>query len=715
MLKANVSKNLTTKNLKGCKTQIALTIVIILISSFFANLVSTEFGRIKNETITIDMRGASLGGIMYYPAGTSSSDKLPTVVIVHGANSNKLAVRNWAEEIARRGYVAVDMDAYGNGLSEQPPADENGGGIENYSNLKTPAGIIDMLNYLRSVSFVDSTRLALVGHSLGSRRVDAATVMDCGYFSLNDILINILYDQFGISFTEDEIYLNADKVADEKLDESSLAYYKKLRQEAIDHYYTRVKTSVMVGGKAIQTTPKGFVNVAGFEVQRSVQANIALINGKYDTTYNTYNSYPETREAWYTGEKDVISDTWYIFDDQAKKSITQGMLYDEPLTSNVKLEEAINEKSVWIYSMAGEETHAGNLISGTTCSSILQVLQQTLNYNNGELTDPDTKPINVKNLIFWYREILNFIALLAMFYLPVCLGAYFLHTEYFVNCISALPTISKENTGSDFSKKRYYIISIICATLSFFGVMYVNVNGEAIIKPSGFFPLARGQGNTFTWILICDAIAIFSLIITAYFNKRETGKTNLKNLYCIKFVNACKCILLGLVLLAFNYFMASLIKYLFNQYFVFWVYPFADMKIEYWLIFLRYFIVFFPLMFILGMNVNISIRSDISEAKDTAITVFVNSIGIWACCLVNYISFMYFFNGKLFSSFQNSYPMIFLVPLMTYIHRKLYKITGNVWLGTTVITALMVWQMVSTFGTEHYYVGQNILSIVMGF
>lgn len=701
---------ITFKTLIGCKRTTALLICTILLFSFLASLLSSNFGKVKIEEVTIDQRGASLDGLMYYPAGTSDADRLPAVVVVHGANSSKLAVRSWSEEIARRGYVVVALDAYGNGLSEQPPADENGGGEENYSNLNTPAGILDMVDYLRGVSFVDNTKIAIVGHSLGSRRCDAAAYMDCGYLTLNDQLINILCERFSLSFQPEEIYQDATSLAKEKLSQESFIRYEILKAEIEENFNSRINTVIMVGGKAIKTTPKQTVTVAGYEVQRSLQANVAIINGRYDTTYTNYNTYPETREAWYTGEEDVIPETWYILDDETQTSTTHGTLFDASLTDDAALERGFANRDVWLYSKAGEETHSANLLSTVTTSAILQVLAQSFNYNNGSL---DTAvPINVHDLHYWYREICNLIAMLAMFLLPISVGGLLLNTEFFSCCRKKKESIIL--CGNDFNKPMYYIVSAICAVLSFLGVMYVNVNGEAIMKCSDFFPLARGQGNTFTWLLICDLIAVLSIIITCIHRKKETGHCGITALFTNKVSVILKTILLGLILFLVNYGMSAVIKYLFNQYFAFWIYPFAEMKMEYWPIFLRYFIVLFPIMFILGLNVNLSVRTDISEAKDTAMTVFLNSIGIWACCLVNFIGFKFFFNGTLFSSFQNSYPMLFTIPLMTYMHRKLYKSTGSIWLGTAVITALLVWQMASTFGVEHWYIGQSLLSIIGG-
>ena len=48
-------------------------------------------------------------------------------------------------------------------------------------------------------------------------RSSSAAIADCGYYTLNDRLINILYDVFGQSFTADEITQDANQLAAERL------------------------------------------------------------------------------------------------------------------------------------------------------------------------------------------------------------------------------------------------------------------------------------------------------------------------------------------------------------------------------------------------------------------------------------------------------------------------------------------------------------------
>ena len=50
-----------------------------------------------------------------------------------------------------------------------------------------------------------------------------------------------------------------------------------------------------------------------------------------------------------------------------------------------------------------------------------------------------------------------------------------------------------------------------------------------------------------------------------------------------------------------------------------------------------------------------------------------------------------------------------MLPLTTYLSRKLYKLTGNVWLGTILITLLVSWGTVSSMG-YNTYIEQSVWS-----
>ena len=118
-------------------------------------------------------------------------------------------MRSFAEELAKRDYVVLNLNPYGSGLSETPKYNENDQGVDAYDIFATPMGVLDAVNFVRSLEFVDTTNIGLTGHSQGSRRTGYAALMDCGYYSFNDVMINVLSDTFGMEFTEEEINMDA--------------------------------------------------------------------------------------------------------------------------------------------------------------------------------------------------------------------------------------------------------------------------------------------------------------------------------------------------------------------------------------------------------------------------------------------------------------------------------------------------------------------------
>ena len=117
------------KTKEGCSRLLALFIILILLSSFLGQLSQTDGGAIKIESIVLDAQGAELNGELYYPAGTTSNDKLPAVIVNHGGGCIYGTMKNIAQEIARRGFVVFNVSAYGSGLSAQPDYDDAGQGI----------------------------------------------------------------------------------------------------------------------------------------------------------------------------------------------------------------------------------------------------------------------------------------------------------------------------------------------------------------------------------------------------------------------------------------------------------------------------------------------------------------------------------------------------------------------------------------------------------
>ena len=78
-------KKLTLKTKEGCWRLLAIFLALIVLFSFAARMVSSNAGNIKISRVTFDSRGATASAELYYPAWTTDEDKLPAVLVAHGA------------------------------------------------------------------------------------------------------------------------------------------------------------------------------------------------------------------------------------------------------------------------------------------------------------------------------------------------------------------------------------------------------------------------------------------------------------------------------------------------------------------------------------------------------------------------------------------------------------------------------------------------------
>lgn len=700
-------KRLTVKTARGCRLLLAISIVIVLLFSFFAHLLTTNGGTVKLTRVTIDARGASMEGELYYPVGTTDEDNLPAVVVTHGAGITHIVTKGISQELARRGFVVLNISAYGAGLSEFPERDEIGMGKENYNGRATSGGLLDAVNFVRTLEFVDQTRIGIAGHSQGHRRTSMATALDCGYLTFNDIMINVLYETFGLTFTEKEISTNADELAAALLNVDQLAHYNTIKTDKREIFDTRIKSLCMLGGNAPLISPLQTVSVGGYEVKRNCQTNFGIVIGDYDFGYATYVSDKSTMESYYT-DVTLTEETWYAIDDIGKKSVAIGNIFELDITKDAALASAINNRTARIFS-TNPETHSRNHFSNATATDVVKYFEQSLVYNRGELTDAATKPLDAHNIVFIWREALNGIAMLAMLFMLVPLSGLLLKSKFFASCVG----ISHSNVSVGVNKKTYWIFNAITVVIGFIAI-YISCDMETPFLPfSPFIPLWTAWYHPLVYLAIMAGGAALILLGVWLFQKRAKDLSGFKGLNVVtSIVNVLKTILLAVILLTVAYLALVLIEYVFNEDFQFFTAIFTAMKVEYWGYVWRIFILFFPLLLLIGATTNYMIRKDIPEWKDTLINVIASSLGVWLCCLINYIV-LHSGATQAFVNWNSTYSMLFLVPITAYLNRKIFKVSNSIWLGAALNALLIAWTLVSSLG-YHTYVAQSFFSNFFG-
>ena len=150
-----------------------VSLTLVFGGGALAWLVQTDFGSIDVQDIRFQSAsGATLSALLYVPDGVTASFPAPGVLAVHGYINSRETQSAYAIELARRGYVVLNMDQRGHGYSDPPAFAEGFGG---------PAG----LQFLRNLDIVESSQIALIGHSMGGWAVlSAAAAMPDAYSSV---------------------------------------------------------------------------------------------------------------------------------------------------------------------------------------------------------------------------------------------------------------------------------------------------------------------------------------------------------------------------------------------------------------------------------------------------------------------------------------------------------------------------------------------------
>lgn len=666
-------------------------------------------GKVKISHLTVDARGAELDMDLYVPVNVSDSDSLPCVLLAHGRGATKNVLRGIAEELSRRGFVVLNVNAYGMGLSEQPVSDEVGNGAAGFS-LGGPFGMTDALAFARTLKFVDQSRIAMYAHSFGSGRISAAAIADCGYYTLNDMLINVLADEFGQTFTEAEINENADELAKARLNADQLKMYELLRAEKETFYNTRLNTIVLTGstgGPAPAT-----VSVAGHEVNRECQVNTTFINGMYDAL--------GPGASWHKdGTTDILQgnkmDTWYTttFDGAGLTEI--GGLLDTSIVNNEALSSAIAERTARI-ACYNAESHSKNYFSSQTTGDAVRILQQTLNYNRGNLTDTATVPLDGNSSIWWLRAVFNLVAMLSMLAMILPIVCLLINSKFFAPCVAAPQKLADRKGG-----KLYWVFAFATVVVTILALLKANSGGPVWANPFGVRILPNTLRLVTTsaiavWFVVWLAVgSVVILAVKMILDKKQTAMESLRALNIgLGFKNILKTILAAIIFMVAATGMLTVIERLFNQDFRFWQMMFTEMKIEHWGVALPYVIMFLFLYLILGAAINYGARTDLSDRKEMIYTVVINSAGVWLLCLFCYIIWFVNWKGTPISDFTLSYSMLLFVPVTVYISRKMYKLTNSIWLGACINSMLLSWTLVCSAGIADKYYGQNLIAILFG-
>ncbi len=139
-----------------------LCLIILVGAAVLASSVQKDFGRV--EVSNLDYRnfnGIALRGKLFRPGGVTPSNPAPGLVYIHGYQNNRETGDAYCLELARRGFVVLNIDAVGRGNSGEP-------GDPRLPDFDPTYGGRTSVEVLRKMPFVRRDAIGILGHSLGA-------------------------------------------------------------------------------------------------------------------------------------------------------------------------------------------------------------------------------------------------------------------------------------------------------------------------------------------------------------------------------------------------------------------------------------------------------------------------------------------------------------------------------------------------------------------
>ncbi len=735
------------KTTEGSLRFLALFIGLIFVFSLLSQVIMTKGYKIDVSDVVINVRGADLHMEMYAPSNADNNSNLPCVLLTHGGSEPLSADSMMAWELARRGFVVLNISAYGAGLSDQPQICEDGttGMGDSEWNRGATMGMWDAYQYALSMDIVDPTRICAWAHSTGRHLFTKVVTYYGQNLTLNDRLINVLYNDFEIQFTEDEITQDADTLAKERLSAEDYGRYleKRAEQEQIVNTYF----------KAARLTERAYgvtTEVGGYEVIRDPQMNLIVGLGTHEQSAVS-DVVPKnnigTRFVWtelfkegfvkkvagsyqlgstdqYKGifhvSSPVARNSWYeiadYISDPAAESKLIGEAWSVETSNSSQLQNAIDNRTARFF-LNPVTMHNGNLWSKSAITLYLEFYTQVCGFNNGELSDPNTVPIDTKSCgtgyIILVCQSLAFIALIGAL---MSITSLLVNTLLFNGCKYELPVARMDLKGKNFV--FYLIATIIAGFTGAYGAQMADESFTISNKTmSKWLPWEPGQVRCFQMLFLTAVFGALLYYILGRINKKDNTQclSTFKELnVAIGVKNVFKTLGIAVLLFAAAYAAANAINIFFDSRFMLIDGSYDVMKGYAFGRMFRYFIIIIPATLVISTLNNMVMFKNVSDSTDTALNVLFTSLGMILLMLISFIYTYSNIGNPDILHIQCTLSIIPLVPICNYCYRKFYKLTGSIWLGAFFVAILISWRCAGYISHQFMWYGSNELSAFWG-
>ncbi|UCE56807.1 MAG: alpha/beta hydrolase [Desulfobacterales bacterium] len=147
-------------------------LVILIGAVVIASLAQRSFGDAEVTNVAYyNINGIPIRAKLMRPVDASQTNPMPGIVYIHGYQNNRETSDAYCIELARRGFVVLEIDAIGRGNSGIP-------GDLNDPDFDQTYGGKTSVQYLKSLPFVDTKKIGMMGHSLGAEMVYTIALKD---------------------------------------------------------------------------------------------------------------------------------------------------------------------------------------------------------------------------------------------------------------------------------------------------------------------------------------------------------------------------------------------------------------------------------------------------------------------------------------------------------------------------------------------------------
>ena len=146
-----------------------LCLAVLFGAVFIASQTQKGFGRIAVSNVTYtNFNGILIRAKLLQPLSASQSNPAPGIVYIHGYQNNRETGDAYCIELARRGFVVLNIDAIGRGNSGLPGDPDAADKVPEQGDFDETYGGRTSFEYLRSLPYVNADAVGMLGHSLGA-------------------------------------------------------------------------------------------------------------------------------------------------------------------------------------------------------------------------------------------------------------------------------------------------------------------------------------------------------------------------------------------------------------------------------------------------------------------------------------------------------------------------------------------------------------------